>query len=116
MNLTTFRKNGAAVPTPVWFAPHEGKLYVVTGANLGKVKRIRNNPRVQVAPCTARGKPLGPPVDAVAREVPPDNTALQATAKQVLDQKYGLVKRMFEFLHRLSGRTDAPTYLEIAPA
>ena len=55
INLTTFRKSGNEVPTPVWFVVLEGKLYVRTEASSGKVKRIRNNGRVEPAPSTVRG-------------------------------------------------------------
>ena len=70
ISLTTFRKNGAAVPTPVWFAELDGKLYVQTPSDSGKCKRIRNNPRVRVAPCTIRGKITGPEFAATARILP----------------------------------------------
>ena len=64
INLETFRKNGQGVRTPVWFAgePEQGvpeKLYVYSTADSGKAKRIRNNPRVRVAPCDVRGKLFG---------------------------------------------------------
>jgi Pyridoxamine 5'-phosphate oxidase. len=64
MNLTTFRKNGQPVPTPVWFAQEGDRIYVVTQAASGKVKRIRANPRVQLTPSDARGKPLGATIEA----------------------------------------------------
>ena len=89
MNLTTFRKSGEGVPTPVWFAEEDGKLYVLTGKNLGKVKRLRNNPQVQVAPCNIRGKPLGPVVEARGRILPPEDFV---KAKIALNSKYGLIK------------------------
>ncbi|HWW17402.1 MAG TPA: PPOX class F420-dependent oxidoreductase [Candidatus Saccharimonadales bacterium] len=74
INLETFRKNGQGVRTPVWFAgePEQGppeKLYAYSTADSGKAKRIRNNPRVRVAPCTASGKLLGKWIDAVAEIV-----------------------------------------------
>jgi PPOX class probable F420-dependent enzyme len=50
INLTTFRKSGIAVPTPVWFVVHEGRLYVFTAAQSGKAKRLRANGRALVAP------------------------------------------------------------------
>jgi hypothetical protein len=65
--LTTFRKNGLGVNTPVWFAEQAGRLYVKTRNDSGKYKRIRNNPRVRVAPCTMRGKITGPEFPAKAR-------------------------------------------------
>jgi PPOX class probable F420-dependent enzyme len=59
MNLITQRKSGADVATPVWFAQDDNRLYVMTDRTAGKVKRIRNNPRVQVAQhrYTARSQP-----------------------------------------------------------
>jgi general stress protein 26 len=47
ISLTTFRKNGVGVPTPVWFGENGDKLYVMTRSDMGKVKRIRNNPAVR---------------------------------------------------------------------
>jgi PPOX class probable F420-dependent enzyme len=71
INLETFRKNGQGVRTPVWFVgePEQGvpeKLYVYSTADSGKAKRIRNNPRVRVAPCDVRGKLLGEWIEAIA--------------------------------------------------
>ena len=66
ISLTTFRKTGAPVPTPVWFGEQDGKLYVMTRSDMGKTKRIRNNPQVKVAPCTMRGKVTGPEFPAKA--------------------------------------------------
>ena len=57
ISLATFRKNGAAVYTPVWFAEDAGKLYVMTGTKFWKYKRIRNNPRVRLR---ARNSQLPP--------------------------------------------------------
>lgn len=55
ISLTTFRKNGVRIATPVWFGEDGDKLYVMTRSDMGKTKRIRNNPRVTVAPCSIRG-------------------------------------------------------------
>src|SRR6266436_4687139 len=54
ISLATFRKNGAAVYTPIWFAEDNNKLYFMTSSKTGKYKRIRNNPQVKIAPCTIR--------------------------------------------------------------
>ena len=59
ISLTTFRKTGEKVATPVWFGEDGDKLYVMTRSDMGKTKRIRNNPQVTVAPCTVRGKVTG---------------------------------------------------------
>src|SRR5690348_2090266 len=72
LSLTTFRKNGDPVLTPVWFAQDGDKLYVMTAANSGKVRRIHHNAQVEVAPCTMNGDLLGAPLEAMALIVPDD--------------------------------------------
>ena len=67
VSLMTFRKTGVPVRTPIWFAENDGKLYLFTNPKSGKVKRIRNNPRVRIAPCTMRGRITGPEFEATAR-------------------------------------------------
>ena len=59
MSLATFRRSGAEVATPVWFAAADGKLYVFTAEQSGKVKRLRHSSRARVAPSDARGRVLG---------------------------------------------------------
>lgn len=110
MSLTTFRKTGQAVPTPVWFAQSGENLYVMTGAESGKVKRIRSNAQVEVAPCTRSGDILGPSAEAAARILSPEEAAL---AKRALDQKYGMQKKFFDLMGRMRG--DQSVYLEITP-
>jgi uncharacterized protein len=83
ISLTTFRKNGAAVQTPVWFAEAGGLIYVMTRSDSVKIKRIRNNPEVRVAPCTIRGKITGTEFPGRARilreeEWAPARTAIRA--------------------------------------
>jgi uncharacterized protein len=103
ISLTTFRKNGAAVATPVWFGEEGDKLYVMTGSRLGKAKRIRNNPQVRVAPCTIRGRVTGPEIAATARILPPEE---QAHARQTINRKYWAAR-----LPLIWRRTD--TYFEL---
>lgn len=59
LNLETVRKSGVTVATPVWFVEHDGKFYVRTVSDAGKVKRIRNNGQVRIMPCGQRGEPKG---------------------------------------------------------
>ena len=92
IDLASFRKNGVAVHTPLWFAEREGKLYVMTRSDSGKYKRIRNNPDVRVAPCTMRGKILGPEFPARARILPANEWA---SARKLLERKYWLMKIPF---------------------
>ncbi|WP_280263152.1 PPOX class F420-dependent oxidoreductase [Nocardia wallacei] len=65
--LTTFRKNGSAVATPVWAALDDGRLYVWTATDSWKVKRIRRDSAVTLQPCNATGKPRGAVIDGTAR-------------------------------------------------
>jgi PPOX class probable F420-dependent enzyme len=58
ISLITFRKTGVPVPTPVWFGEEGDKLYVMTRSDSGKYKRIRNQPRVRIAPCTIQASIL----------------------------------------------------------
>ena len=93
MSLTTFRKNGDPVATPVWFAEDTGILYLFTFPSAGKLKRIRHTARVTVAPCTLNGKVTGPTIEAQAR-ILIDEPA-KARADQTLARKYGLTWRIY---------------------
>ena len=101
VNLATYRKNGTAVYTPLWFAEEGGELYVYSLANAGKVKRIRNNPRVKIAPCDMRGNVKGEWVEAEARIV--DATAA-GHGHKLLNKKYGLLKRLGDFFSKIRKR------------
>jgi uncharacterized protein len=90
--LTTFRKNGTAVPTPVWFGEDNANLYVMTRSDSGKFKRLRNNPQVRVAPCTVRGKLTGPEFSASARILPPQDWP---RASRTIRGKYWLARLPF---------------------
>ena len=92
ISLSTFRKTGAAVPTPVWFGEKDDKLYVKTRNDSGKYKRIRNNPQVRVAPCSIRGKVIGPEFTAAARLLPTGDWPL---AQALIEKKYWLARIPF---------------------
>src|SRR5215813_1918235 len=80
ISLTTFRKTGVGVPTPVWFGEKNDCLYVMTRSDMGKAKRIRNNAQVKVAPCSIRGKVTGPEFSATARILLPEEHKNARTA------------------------------------
>src|SRR5689334_1667711 len=89
LNLETYRRTGAAVRTPVWFAADpdasEPVFYVYTGARTGKVKRLRRTSRVRIAPCDGRGKVTGDWIDAQAELV--SGPAFER-GMRLLDRKY----------------------------
>jgi PPOX class probable F420-dependent enzyme len=99
LNLETYRKDGSAVRTPVWFVREGEALYVWTQANSGKAKRIRRSGRVRIAPCKADGTPLGEWLDARAEA--DDSPAALAHMQALLRGKYGLAFRGFQFMGKL---------------
>ncbi len=112
MSLTTYRKSGQPVPTPVWFVAEGSKLYLLTLGDAGKVKRIRNQPQVMVAPCKANGEVLGEAVAGMARVLDADSGQ---HANRLLTRKYGVFKRLFDLVHRVTGRYATRVYIEIVP-
>jgi PPOX class probable F420-dependent enzyme len=110
LNVETYRKIGNAVATPVWFAEDAGVLYIYSLANAGKVKRIRNNPRVRVMPCDMRGKPKGEWVEARARIL---DAAGAERAHRLLDKKYGWMKKIGSLYSKLMKRERAAIAIEL---
>lgn len=104
LNLETFRKNGQGVRTPVWFAgePPAGVpqiLYVYSTDDSGKAKRIRNNARVRIAPCDARGRLRGEWAEARAEIV---SGAEAECGMGLLDRKYSPWKQILGFFAMFS--------------
>ena len=101
LNMETYRKTGNPVATPVWFAEENGTLYIYSLANAGKVKRIRNNPKVRIVPCDMRGKPQGEWVEAKARILDERGATL---GHNLLIKKYGWMKRIGDVFSKLMQR------------
>lgn len=111
LNLATFRRNGVAVQTPVWFAEAQGRLYVFSAEDAGKVKRLRNSGRSRVAACSVRGHVTGSWRDAETRIV--HDREIVEKAYRALRTKYGVQMRITDALSRLSGRYDKRAILEV---
>jgi len=92
--LTTYRRDGTPVTTPVWVSREGDRLYVWTQGDSGKVTRIRNDAHVQVAPSDHRGAAQGAPVEATARvlDAPTDLAHVESLHRA----KYGLQFRLFD--------------------
>ena len=112
LSLATFRRSGAEVRTPVWFAAADGKLYVFTSGDSGKAKRLRNSPRARIAPCDARGGVRGAWREATARLV--TDRALIARAGDALRAKYGWQMTILDLFSRVAGRIERRAWIEIA--
>src|SRR5215472_5326665 len=93
ISLTTFRKSGEPVSTPVWFAQKNEALYLYTFPSAGKLKRIRHTAQVRIAPCTLNGKVTGPTSEAKARVV--TDAQEKTLADQTLARKYGMTWRIY---------------------
>jgi PPOX class probable F420-dependent enzyme len=108
--LVSYRRDGTPVPTPVWAAPAGGTLYVRSERGSGKVKRLRGDARVLIAPCTARGRPLGAPLEATAAVLDREEELL---AERILAGRYGFGRALFERAMDLM-RVDM-CYLKLTP-
>jgi PPOX class probable F420-dependent enzyme len=111
VSLATFRRNGAEVATPVWFAALGARLYVVTSGDSGKVKRLRNTPRARVAPSNARGRVQGSWQPATARLV--TEPQMIDRARAALRGKYGLQIWVAELMSHLTGRIRRRAWIEV---
>jgi hypothetical protein len=105
ISLTTHRLIGIGVRTPIWFGEENGKLYFMTNSKSGKVKRLRNDLKVKIAPCNIRGKVTGPDSSAIARFLHPQEFT---HARALINKKYWLARMPF-----LWRKTD--TYIELTP-
>lgn len=111
MSLKTFRQNGEGVLTPVWFGQVDGRLYVTTRPESAKIKRIRQNAHVEVAPCTRTGELLGEFESATAQILPQDEVS---RAVEALAPKYSETSL---WQNVLNGQEDGSRlFLEISPA
>ncbi|MEU4446846.1 PPOX class F420-dependent oxidoreductase [Actinosynnema sp. NPDC050801] len=111
--LTTFRKDGTAVPTPVWVAGMNGTLYVWSAADAGKVKRIRRSGDVQIGPCDFKGKPTGAQIPATARLL---DRAGSDRARSLIARKYGVVGRLSLLGSRIRRGREGTIGIAIDPA
>lgn len=96
--LRTFRRDGSTAQTPIWLAPANGRWYGFTPARSWKVRRIRRNPVVEVAPSDFDGNPSGPWRRGRARILPPSE---RSSATSALTIKYGNRFRLFRIITRL---------------
>jgi uncharacterized protein len=110
VSLTTFRRSGEAVPTTLWFALADGRLYATTPTDSGKMKRIRNDPRVILTPCNAWGRPRGESGEGLARII---DGAAPVQAEGALREKYRLGLALF---HLFGAHEIGRVTLEVRPA
>jgi len=97
--VTTYKRDGSAVPTPVNVVVDGDHAYFRTWSTAGKAKRLRRDPRVLIAPSTARGKPTGPAIPAIARLLGPEG---EQSIRKALAKKYPILQgQLVPLAHRL---------------
>jgi PPOX class probable F420-dependent enzyme len=102
LSVTSFKADGSGVATPLWFVSDGERLFALTDLHSGKVRRLRRNPRVLVAPCRASGKLRGEPLPARAEVLTggPDLERVQ----RLLIERYRISYRLMMFIYRLGRR------------
>jgi uncharacterized protein len=109
--VVTFRRDGDAVPSPVWFGVDEtGDAYLKTRHGAGKVKRLRNDSRALIALSNIRGKPMGPAIRGTGRVLPKEEWP---HAEATLAAAYGTGRKISERV--LGGPEEMGGYIEITP-
>lgn len=111
VSLATRRRDGREVRTPVWVAAASGRYYVVTAGESGKVKRLRADPRLRLAPCDVRGRVRGSWLEGQGRLLT-DAAQIEA-AHLALRRKYGWQMWLLDLGARLSGRHRRRAWLEL---
>ena len=107
-SLTPYRRSGEPVGSPMWVVLEDGRAYVGTAEHRPKAKRLHNDPRVTLAPCTCDGTVTGPAVGGRARVLE------AAAARRRFARKYGVLWRLVELTNRLGRHRQL--FYEVTPA
>ena len=108
INLETYRRNGQAVRTTVWFVMDAGTIYIRTDMNSGKIKRIKNNPNIRITPSGARGQLKGKWIEGKIKMA---GSLEVEHANQLLEEKYGIQGKIIRVFNKI--RNTRPTVLSI---
>jgi uncharacterized protein len=111
--LTTYRRDGRAVTTPVWAVSLDGRIYVFTASSTGKAKRVRATGRVRFAPSSMNGRGI---LGAWREGTVVQDEALQERALAALQRKYGWQLSVAMLVYRLRGLYRDRVVLELTPA
>lgn len=111
INLSTRKKSGDHVNTPVWFAQHNNTIYIFSSGDAGKVKRMRNFPSAKIAPCTVSGKLLGEWIEVSSRII--DDPSIQHEAYKALLKKYGWQMKILDLISSLFKRKESRAFFSL---
>jgi hypothetical protein len=109
ISLATFRKNGQAVETPVWFAQQDENIYIFSSGDAGKVKRLKNSSRARIAPCTVSGVIKGEWKEATAHII--ESAQEQDLAYRALLNKYRFQMRFLDFFSSLFRKKESRVFI-----
>jgi PPOX class probable F420-dependent enzyme len=120
LSLTTYRRDGSPVSTPVWFVEDDGRLFVTTAADSYKARRLRRNPAAMVAPCSATGRPKAEAVAATVEFLaPPEHEHVDRLMARKYRVDRVLVLPLYRLALRLRGKhasdVGGGAYLAITP-
>lgn len=104
ISLETYKKDNSVIHTPVWFIIKDDKVYVITREFTGKVKRLANNPKLRLAPCTFKGGIEGKWIDGIAKMIPESD--IQEIVK-LRKKKYGFKALLAGFMTKSKGKMVA---------
>ncbi|MEL0627279.1 PPOX class F420-dependent oxidoreductase [Salinibacterium amurskyense] len=113
VSVTTFRKSGEPVSTPVWVVAEGDRLLVTTAPSSGKVKRVRHTPRVEVTPCDMRGNISDGAVPLPATAAIRDDEATLDAMDAALKKKYGAKYTAIRLAQKVRGTAGQSVALEI---
>ena len=108
VNIQTYKKNGQAVSTPVWFISKDNRIYFRTSNKSGKFKRIKNNNNVKFALCNFRGKIKGEWQNGLAKIDPDINRLIFSK----INEKYGIFAHVMNFLYKIKKMDIIILYIE----
>ncbi len=111
LSFSTFRKNGNTVATPVWFARNGNSIYLFSDPNAGKIKRLKNFSKSQVAPCDVRGKVLGDWSNTEAFIINAEEE--KQAAYQALSNKYGWQMKVLDLFSWLGQKIDKRIFIKV---
>jgi hypothetical protein len=109
ISLATFRKNGQAVETPVWFAQQDDNIFIFSSGDAGKVKRLKNSSRARIAPCTVSGVIKGEWKEATAHII--ESAQEQDLAYRALLNKYRFQMRFLDFFSSLFRKKESRVFI-----
>ena len=108
INIQTYKKNGQAVSTPVWFISKDNKIYFRTSRKSGKFKRIKNNNNVKFALCNISGKIKGEWHNGLAKIDPDINRLIFAR----INEKYGIFAHIMNVFYKIKKMEIIILYIE----